>query len=232
MKQVLLTFLLATSFLSLSAQRQWELGGAFNVANYQGDLVKERLTVLRDGQMSFSLNVRHNFNYILSARVQLLFGNLKGSDFNYSDRRLRGYKFKTGFTELLTLCEWEIFGEKRYLSGKGFSRFPSPYILTGAGLAFTNPKPDFSDSNGGANSQFIDDDLNAKYLKTRFVLPMGGGVKFDLSESWTLAAEFILRYPFTDYLDGISLSAGPNANDWYHTLGVSLFHRLEGTERK
>jgi|APTNR8051073442_1049403.scaffolds.fasta_scaffold00514_7 opacity protein-like surface antigen len=232
MRKTVLTFLLAVAATGLFAQLQWELGGSFNVTNYQGDLVKERFNVFQDGQLSFGLSARYNFNYILSARAQLLFGNLKGSDFNYEDRRQRGYRFKTGFTELIFLGEWEIFGEKRYLSGSGYARFPSPYVLVGAGLVFTDPNPDFSDSNGGANSQFIPDDINAEYLRTRFVLPFGGGVKYDLSENWSLAAEVILRTPFTDYLDGISLSAGPDNGDWYYTVGVTLFHRLEGTEKK
>ncbi|GJM31340.1 MAG: hypothetical protein DHS20C18_03410 [Saprospiraceae bacterium] len=216
---------------SVKAQYQFEGGVFVGMATYQGDFVKENFPLFKEGNIAFGLMGRYVHSYTLALRGNLVFGKISGNDYNYIDRRDRGFQFSTSITELSAMIEWEPLGARRYLSGIGFKQIFSPYLLVGAGLAITNPRTDYSRYEGGSDVK-MEMDRNAKYLKTRFTLPVGLGFKFDFTENWVASFEIGVRYAFTDYLDGLSAAGNPNANDWYHFSGVSLFYRIPGTEKE
>jgi|APTNR8051073442_1049403.scaffolds.fasta_scaffold00213_25 hypothetical protein len=223
-------FLLGLPLL-LSAQPRFEAGAMLGLANYQGDLVEETVPLFKEGSLGGGIMGRYVFTYALAVRANLMLGKITGDDYNYDNefRRRRGAQFSSSIFELSVVGEWEPLGQWRYLSrGAGFKKLISPYVFAGLGFTFTNPKTDFSraDFDDVKLAAMIERDQNARYFKTRISTPIGFGVKFDLSEYWVAGVEFGMRYPFTDYLDGVSLSGNPDKKDWYQFSGITLCKRF------
>jgi len=229
---ILLTFLVFST-LPLMSQYRWEAGAVVGLANYQGDLVEKTLPLFKEGNLSFGIGGRYLLNYNWAIRGNVLIGKLTGDDFNSNiDYRMRrGVNFETPFTELTFRLEWEPFGEQHYLSLNQKKSFFSPFLFLGPGITFLNPKIDYSRTMGNGFLTNIEKDLNESYFKTRFVAVGGLGVKYDVNDLWVIAFEIGMHYAFTDYLDGISHAGIRKNRDWYSFGGVSLFHRLPGTER-
>lgn len=229
---ILLTFLVFST-LPLMSQYRWEAGAVVGLANYQGDLVEGTIPVFKEGNLSLGIGARYLLNYNWAVRGNILFGKLTGDDLNspVEYHRLRGVNFENPFTEASVRLEWEPFGEQHYLSLNESKSFFSPFIFLGPGVSFTNPKIDFSRTKREHFLQAIEKDLNESYFKTRFTIVGGLGVKYDINDLWVIAFEFGMRYAFTDYLDGISHAGISKNRDWYNFGGISLFHRLPGTER-
>jgi hypothetical protein len=226
MRKILL-FLLPNFLLlpTLFSQIEWSVGASVGLANYQGDLLKEDYALLQEAQLAYALHVQAHFSPAVSVRGGLLFTQLQGNDFKYPDRKDRGYRFTTGITEVGFIGEWEPFGWQATAIRPGIWGAVSPYLSLGAGFAFTNPNPDFPNASTELNPRELQD-VNAKYSKTKFIVPIGGGLKFPLADGWTIKADVAFRYPFSDYLDGISISANPDALDWYHVSTISLNYKF------
>jgi long-subunit fatty acid transport protein len=59
------------------------------------------------------------------------------------------------------------------------------------------------------------------------VIPLGAGIRYTLNARWSLNAELDYRFSFSDYIDGFSKSANPNAMDAYYSLSAGLnYHFL------
>lgn len=229
--------LLLAAFSMAFAQPRWEMGVFAGLANYQGDLVKETVPLFKEGNPALGVTGRYVYDYSWTIRGNLVFGKISGDDNNYRNddfRKNRNISFENPIFELSGCVEWEPLGEWRYLSGVGFKKMISPYIMTGFGLAFTNPKVDYPDETGGS-AEFmkkIEEDKNAKYFKARPAIPIAIGVKLDLDDLWFLSLEFGMRYPFTDYLDGVSATGNPDKKDWYQFSGIQVIRRLKSTIRR
>ncbi len=229
---ILLFFTLILSG-QLAGQYRWEAGAVVGLANYQGDLVEGNLPLFKEGNLSFGVGGRYLLNYNWAIRGNILFGKLTGDDFNYTEqyRQNRAVRFENNFTEISFRIEWEPFGEQHYLSINQKKSFFSPFLFFGPGYAFMNPELDFSRTTEEHILEWIERDQNESYFQNRFVLLGGLGVKYDVNDLWVVAFEFGMRYAFTDYLDGVSISGASDKRDWYSFGGISLFHRLQGTER-
>lgn len=231
---ILLFFLLIFSG-QLAGQYRWEAGVVVGLANYQGDLVEGTLPIFKEGNLSLGIGGRYLLNYNWALRGNILFGRLTGDDFNASDpdRVGRAVSFENPFTEASIRIEWEPFGEQHYLSLSQSRSFFSPYVFAGPALSFTNPKLDFSrtKSEEVVHLTNIERDQNENFFRTRFVVVTGLGIKYDINDLWVVGFELGMRYAFTDYLDGVSHAGNGDKRDWYSFGGISLFHRLPGTER-
>lgn len=227
--------LLLTLFLTLSmnAQYSWELGLTTGLASYQGDFTTTPVPGFNNSSFGLGVMGKYVFNYKWSVRPGVYFSSLKGDDFSSGDawrENIRRASFSTGLTEISFIAEFEPFGEERYLGGRGFRKLISPYFFAGLGLAIIKPEPDFSMTSGSSSFLMkVGLDEDASKLKSHFVLPLGAGVKFDLSEGWYISLEMGARATFTDYLDGLSEAGNPEANDWYYFTGITVLHRLDGS---
>jgi len=229
---ILLFFALILSG-QLAGQYRWEAGAVVGLANYQGDLVEGTLPLFKEGNLSFGVGGRYLLNYNWAVRGNVLFGKLTGDDLNYTEayRMDRAVSFENNFTELSVRLEWEPFGEQHYLSINQSKSFFSPFLFFGPGFAFMNPELDFSRTKSEHILEWIERDQNESYFRNRLLLVAGLGVKYDVNDLWVVAFELGMRYAFTDYLDGVSISGTDSKRDWYSFGGISLFHRLPGTER-
>lgn len=249
MTRFLLLFVLCGTIHSSSYAQpeKWELGFLLGLANYEGDVVTPQLFTTKESNFAYGVFIRHNINANLAARLNLLSGTISGDDTNFTEpawRPQRAYNFKSSLLEISGQLEWDILGHKRYRKVKSdendmdanmekdnmptrykFKKTFSPYLFVGAGAVIFNPEPDMSASTLGKADE-IAADLRGDYSQVQLTIPIGAGLKYDLSHKLQLGAEAGFRTAFTDYLDGISLSANPDKNDWYIFGGLTLAFKL------
>jgi len=219
--------------LPLRAQTPAWQGGLFaGVANYSGDINPSLTPNFDDTGLSTglvgSISVSRKFNF----RGSLTYAHLTGDDANYQQRENRGFRFTTNLVELSAIAEWEPFGSTRYYAdARGnvqMDRLVSPYLFAGFGLAFASLDTDFSRYQGDSEviRAGIAADRQQGSSKSAITVPMGAGVKFDLTQRFSLALEIGGRFTMSDYLDGISESAGPDQDDLYILSGLIAYYRF------
>jgi outer membrane protein OmpA-like peptidoglycan-associated protein len=151
---------------------------------------------------------------------------LTGSDaFSDDDEFLRrNFSFDGSLVEAGLQLVWEPFAHRRYPQEGGYKNIVSPYVFAGAGLSFFNQETSYGSPGIDGFQERIITDINADESPT-INLPMGGGIRFDLSNSTSLGVEVGVRKTFTDYLDGVAVSANPDKDDWYVLGGITLSYR-------
>ena len=207
LKRLLFVFFTA---LSVSAFAQFtEFGIAAGIANYQGDLSPAAsFDSLNIGQTkgAFGIMVRHNFSPRWGIRGGLTYGKVAGDDrlSTNTQRLIRNLRFTTDIAEVSAIFEFNIFGYDPMYSGKKFT----PYLLLGAAGYYFNPKADFNGrdialqplgTEGQGNPGF-----DEPYSRFSVAVPVGGGIKFALGDTWTVGLELGARKIFHDYLDDVS----------------------------
>ncbi len=231
MKKLPLILLLFFCTITLKSQYAWELGFFTGAASYRGDITPGLVPGLKNSAMGFGIFGKYVLDYNWSVRPGLYVSNLKGDDIGTGEpwrENVRKANFLTQVTEISAVVEYEPFGKQRYLGGRGFKKLISPYGFIGVGIIRIDPDTDFSKSNGSAElSLKIEEDINADALSTKFIVPMGTGIKFDVAELWNVSLEVGARATFTDYLDGVSAAGNPEANDWYFFTGITVLHRFK-----
>lgn len=225
MKKQLYLILLLPAFCAgpaLFAQNGIEVGGIIAASTYQGDMTRNQLWEFAQTRYAAGVFARFAVSDIWYLRPGLTYARIYGNDVDGADRDRRAFNFFNNLVELSILGELEPWGAKRREGGL----FASPYLIAGAGFLYTNPQVDFSAFDGDPLSRNVVRDRDTPYSKFRVVIPVGIGVKFRLDDAWTLGLEATARYPFTDYLDGVSYSANPNKNDWYALFGLTVAKEL------
>ncbi|MDX2070763.1 MAG: DUF6089 family protein [Haliscomenobacter sp.] len=232
MKEPVLLLYLLCSMTLIRAQSIWEVGAFVGMAAYSGDVNPTLTSRFKDFTPSVGLNTRTNLSDHLGVRVGFTYLKLKGDDEHYENRESRDFNFNTTLVELSILGEWEPFGANRYFTdAEGNVRMDkliSPYLFAGVGLMGGGLNTDFS-NYPGKNEQIIAGIKKDRAYGNSLLgvsLPVGLGVKLDLSKNFTLAAEGSIRGSFTDYLDGISFSANPDAKDIYMNIGIVIYRRF------
>lgn len=213
--------------LILWAQPKWEGGIFLGISNYQGDMVLKASPTFKEANLGFGLLGRRHLGMKWALRGNAYYGKLSGDDMNYKEREKRAVKFKTSLFEVSIMAEWEPWGDRRYRAADQFNKLVSPYLFFGTGIAWTNPKPDFSRYPGDGLQDEIQKDKEAsKSNKSHLIIPLGLGLKIDVDRQWLFGLELGMRYPFTDNVDGISHIGNPDKNDWYLFGGSSLSYRF------
>lgn len=210
MKSLLVT---VCCLLSLTTFSQFiEFGGGIGATHYTGDLVHyPHLEMTRPGVSGL---VRLNLSNIVSFKTSLNYMQIVGSDDDYFDAlgEVRQYSFNHKIIELSSVFEYHFLP---YRSDKSRAKW-APFAFLGIGFAnIQGVKQTYEDFN-----------------KLQFVIPMGGGVKYEITKQLTLGFEIGARKTFFDYLDGISDGdvrikenydfGNPNDKDWYFYTGINL----------
>lgn len=194
--------------ISFSSFAQFEIGIFGGLSNYQGDLTDK---FYKNSRGALGLNL----GYILSSRITIKAGftyaKIAGADSltSQEDLRLRNLSFQSPITEFSLIGEFNTFDmeAKRW----------SPYVF--AGLAVFHYNPYTFDRNGNkvflqplsTEGQGIQGYDKKPYALTQLAIPLGAGIKYNLSEKFRVALEVGLRKLFTDYLDDVSGNyADPN----------------------
>lgn len=232
MKYFLSLFLLFLSVF-LSAQDNYWQGGLFLGASaFSGDVNPQSTPDISEISLAAGFMGRVDVSNKIGFRGGIVYAKLKGDDANYPIRAGRGFRFNTTLIELSGVAEWEPFASNRYYStakgGVEMDRIVSPYLFGGLGLGFATLDTDYS-RYGGNNpliEQGIRDDRSKGSAQTVLVFPVGAGIKFDITNRFTLGLEFGARISFNDMMDGISASANPENNDVYIFSGLTTYYRF------
>ena len=230
MKLQYLLILALIAPMCLWGQSKLEVGLQLGGSNYGGDLVKPTIFIGEETNFGFGIFGRYRVQDNLAIRGNLIFSGMSGDDQNFADedffRAERDISFESPLTEFSVLAEFEPFGKKRYEDGT-FKKILSPYVFAGLGFAFIDPDTDYSRSNVNG----VEEDMMVDASNAQITIPVGAGVKLDLSEKTNIGFELGVRPTFTDYLEGVSLAGNPNKNDWYLFGGLVLSSRFGSRDK-
>ncbi len=175
------------------------------------------------------------YHNAIGARLELTWGSVTASDANAKEAgvRQRNFSFSSDITELSLLAEIHP------LNLSSSFHFPiSPYLLAGVGNFSFNPttklngttillQPLHTEGEGFAETG------RPNYKLSQFMIPIGGGISYPLSSSFTVKGELIYRILNTDYLDDVSTTyIDPALFDKYLTpvqasLAKEVYYRAD-----
>ena len=202
-----------------------EIGLFLGTSYYLGDL---NTTHFNDPLAASGLIIRNNIDKRFSYKAEVMYLNLRSYDNNPFDIRnsasikREGLHFRSPVYELSGQLEFNFLP---YQPGNPLHTW-TPFIYTGLSLFYFNPQGE--DATGqwldlqelgteGQGTQTLFDgekETREKYSLIQFAIPIGGGLKIALSESFNIIFEYGFRKTFTDYLDDVSTTyVGPNVTN-------------------
>ena len=208
---------------ALTSQSKWQSGLFLGGANYQGDLLEQQAPLMKETGYALGLINRFRFSDHFSARAHFMIGKISGSDLNSeenSGRRNRNFSFNSQIGEFALALEYEPFATRK--DSTSSKRLLSPFVYLGIGAYRANPTNTFETRLGNEFLAKINTDQSESTNDIQPMIPLGGGVKFNLSRRFVLGMELGTRIVFDDYLDGVSVSASEEHNDWYWFGGVNV----------
>lgn len=210
-------FCLLMAASSGSIAQHHEIGVGIGGLNYAGDLSRgyNFSSVRPGGQLYY----RYNFNPIISLRGFVSGGGLSGSDSNPIDQaaQIRNASFNIGIIEFGGDFEYNFLDIK---SSKSLNKW-TPYLFLGIGGFFI--LGDTPVNGAGQYSSF------------QPMVPVGTGIKVQLTPYLNLDFEVGVRKLFTDWIDDVSNSNLPvknyrygnkHDNDWYNYIGLSISYTI------
>jgi hypothetical protein len=208
MKKLLLPMLICLVITNTQAQEKissFHAGIFTGISYYSGDLMEKPIDQIAESHPSFGLFLRYNYGDYLSARANIFYGRVSGSDANADDvtRRTRNLTFRSPIFEIGVTPEFNIYDFVLAKSGYVIT----PYIYAGVAGFWYNPQaplekewvdlqPQGTEGQGLAGN----DDM---YSRFGFAVPFGIGVKFKLSELASIGWEVGARFTNTDYIDDL-----------------------------
>ena len=206
MRFILIVFFL--SFKLFSYAQFLELGAGGGIMNYSGDLV--RGLNFNTSAPAFTLFCRMNLSEIITMKVALVSGTVKGSEVPIDAFAVeRSHSFSLPIYESSLVMEYHFLDFRQTNSAVRYS----PYLFGGFGVMRAGKL------------------LVEGVQRYQPVLPMGGGFKHLIAKKYTIGLEAGARKTFFDYLDGISDGdlaiknyqyGNPNDDDWYFFINLSF----------
>jgi hypothetical protein len=215
------------SLFAQDSEPRFEVGAAAGGVIYQGDLVPSPAGSYRTMRGMFSGWIGRSFSNKFSVRGTFMLGSVKGNDALYENpvwRKERALRFDASIAEASALAVWNISGRQSVIA---------PYVFVGIGYAFTDIRRDASRFN---HAYFINDkaaeglvvDMARTPPKGFAVVPLGIGLRYNISEHLSVITETNYRLSHTDYLDGFSQAGNPKLYDHYQSYLLGLSYRFDG----
>jgi len=182
--------------------QNWELGVTAGGMGYMGDLNPHQFHKINN--LAVGGVVKRNFDGYWSLKFSLLAGKVsaRDADAKYPEQVNRNLQFFSPVTEGSFQVEFNFFD---FGIDYGQRRF-TPYVFAGISVFGFNPKAKYGDTvyelKYLATEKAEADGAAYKTIAT--AIPIGAGVKYQLSERLNLAAEFGFRTAHTDHLDDVS----------------------------
>ena len=208
---------------------KWEVGLNFGPSFFLGDLGgnagKGATVFLKDLNLQFTKMMKGAFitmypNKWLGLRVAADLTYLEGDDAVINTmgidelwRKQRNLNFRTNVWE--AYGSFELFPLMFLKRNSEYEPRLRPYVLFGLGIFHFNPQGSLTDANGNKSwynlqplkteGEGMTEYPNSKpYNLTQMNIPVGGGLKFYISERFNFGAELLYRKTFTDYIDDVS----------------------------
>ena len=209
MKLKILAFLLVVSITANAQVNEYVQKGEFGitagVAHYFGDL-NTRAAINRP-KPAIGAFFRKQFGNYVGLRLSAHYAQLGYSD-TYSKneyQKLRNLSFNTNIWEIALQGDFNFF---KFIPGNPDYSF-TPYITLGVGVftydpyAITNGQKEFLRPLG-TEGQLIGYNGRKQYSTMALCIPLGVGIKYNLSEKINFSIEVAHRFTGTDYLDDVS----------------------------
>jgi hypothetical protein len=201
----------------------FEFGGSAGIMNSLTDIGGRKGTgkkFVKDLNMkmtkpSFSLYVIGMYKEAFGVRFEATFGSVQSYDSilkkvgpSTFGRYERNQSFKSNITDFQLAVEVHPLFFKTYEEGK--APYISPYVVAGIGLFSFNPQAKLNNqwhalqplhTEGQGFAEYPD---REPYKLTQINLPVGLGVKYEVTSTINARLEFLYRFLFTDYLDDVS----------------------------
>lgn len=214
-KILLLNLLLMSMFSSVVYGQTWELGAGVGGAGYMGDLNPDNPAKISG--LSGGAFAKLNFSPYWVLGVHYNYGRIKGNDAESSNEqfRSRNLNFKTPLNEVSLQVEFNFFS---YFAGGGTKGF-TPYIFTGIGGVFFNPKGTYPYPSASKLSEYDlrfyrTEGQESPYRNYALTIPYGVGIKVRLKDNWAMFTQVGYRTAYTDYLDDVSGKYPDPATAW------------------
>jgi len=231
---ILSIFISADAVAQKSSLPKWEAGLNLGAYVYQGDLTIHPIGSVETTRPGIGISVTRIISSAFSARLMFSMAKLSGDESIYNVpkfRQQRNLAFDASVKELGLSVHWNVFGTN-YADVKF-----QPYVFAGVGASFVNIKRDYSRFNVayfGAESPVatgLATDAATTPPKVVAVMPVGAGVRYNISDRLVLNLEGSYRLMRTDYLDGFSQAANPDLKDHYSSLTVGISYKLGNKEK-
>jgi hypothetical protein len=151
----------------------------------------------------------------------------------------RNLSFRSNILEIALVAELHPFFAFIDWTAKDFDppRF-SPYVLAGVGFFNFNPQANLNNrwvdlrplSTEGQG--FPEYPNRQQYNRNAIAFPLGAGIKYDLSATLNLRAEFMYRPTNTDYLDDVSTTYIDEQAFYNNLTGANLSNALALHDRQ
>jgi hypothetical protein len=260
-KIIILLLLVTFSFCFVSKAQQFkpntEVGILLGGSYYLGDL---NTTHFYQPLPAAGLIIRRNIDKRFAYKAEAMFINLQSDERKSEDTiaKYRGLHFRSPVYELSGQLEFNFL---EYQPGNPLYTW-TPFIYAGISLFHYNPQAENNNgewvglqelgTEGQGTTTYPD---RKKYSLIQFSIPMGGGVKIAINESFNIILEYGTRKTFTDYLDDVSTTypgdklmdmspasiemsnpsgqhmvddqrGDPDKKDWYSFVGITLSFKL------
>lgn len=186
-----------------AAAQRWEAGIFLGTSNYLGDLAPKM--VWSETHPAVGVDIQHNVSGYFSWSLNVNLGAVSGKDANTPSLAPRGLSFTTNILEVSPQLQFNFL---KYGLRRGSKRF-SPYIFTGFSFFHFDPEATFQGTAYhlvllNTEGQGIVKGAGNPYSLWSYAIPLGAGVKINLSNRWNLHIHGAYMTTFTDYLDDVS----------------------------
>lgn len=182
------------------------------------------------------------YKYAIGVRLEANFGRVSAYDSILSNvpitdiaraRYNRNLSFRSNITEVALVAELHpLYAFIDWASRDAEPPRFSPYVLAGVGFFNFNPQANLN--NRWVNLQplstegqgFPEYPGRQKYKLNGMSFPVGAGVKYDLSPTFNLRAEFMYRPTNTDYIDDVSTTYIDEQAFFNNLAGANLTNAL------
>lgn len=197
-----------------SEQYVGEIGAAIGSAEYFGDL--NTTSSLDAMKPSFGVFYRKFYNNYIGFSAHFDYAQLGYSDVRSKNQyqQTRNLSFNTSIYELTVRADFNFF---RFEPGSYDYRF-TPYVTVGIGGFLFDPYAYYQDQKYYLQPLGTEGQGSPLYPKRKpyglqsICVPVGIGVKYNLTSRYNLGFEVVHRFTNTDYLDDVSTTyAGPAA---------------------
>lgn len=208
MKTINFLFSFLFLFVSVTLQAQTiDIGATAGTSLYMGDMSKNPFT-FDEAKPGGTIFGEYNFPSKFGIRASFSYAPVSGDDLNKESVYRRNLRFENNIWEFSVVGTYDIIDE--------YFTDIVPYIYGGLGVFKHNPKTEY---NGemvelqplGTEGQGIPG-YAEKYSLTALAIPMGGGVKYNISDRLNVHVDAAARWTSTKYLDdvGSELYAQPS----------------------
>jgi opacity protein-like surface antigen len=171
-------------------------------ANYTGDLQTKRLT-LNQASGVITAGATYNITDQLAIRSEYSLARVGADDKKNPNAglRSRNLNFKSLIQEISLMGEYDILNT--------YNHAVTPYVFAGLGVFHFSPYT-YSETNEKVFLQGLSTEGQGflpgrkVYHKTQLNIPVGGGIKYALSDDVHVGFELGLRILKTDYFDDVS----------------------------